>query len=101
MATVTLEKGALYERYAIHELNAGAGSGTYTALIVLSLTNAVAGDIFELPVNFAASVNPTVEVHDATSGGTLLWSLTGDGSAKLVTPCFVYTGAVFKFLRLA
>lgn len=100
-ATITIAKGALFERYTIRDLNAGSGIGTYTEIIVLSLTNAVAGDIVETCAIFAASVNPTIEVHNATSGGTLLWSQVGTGSIQTVTPAFKFNGTAWSLLRIA
>lgn len=99
--TITITKAAAYERYLIRELHASAGTGAYTELIVLDVTGAVAGDIVELPSNFAASVNPTVEVHNATSGGTLLWSLTNGGSTNFATPAFKFDGTAWSLLRIA
>jgi hypothetical protein len=50
----------------------GAGSGAYTANLLLGNTNAVAGALIRIPIDFPASADPTVNIYNASTGGTLL-----------------------------
>ena len=50
----------------------GAGSGAYVANLVLSDGNALAGAVLRIPIDFPASANPTVNIYDGSTGGTLL-----------------------------
>ena len=50
----------------------GAGSGLYTYKIVLPTTGRSAGDQALLRVAMPASANPTIEIRNATAGGTTL-----------------------------
>lgn len=74
---------------------ADAGAGTYTRTLALVTTNATTGDLIDVRISFAASVNPTVEVRNATSGGTLLTTATGDGSTGVVHGVYQYTGSAW------
>ncbi|MDR3405115.1 MAG: hypothetical protein P4L99_21655 [Chthoniobacter sp.] len=49
-----------------------AGSGAFTAAYGLPTTNMVTGALAKVNVELPASANPTVEIHNATAGGTLL-----------------------------
>ena len=49
-----------------------AGSGAYVASLTLSDANALAGALLRIPIDFAASANPTINIHDNSTGGTLL-----------------------------
>jgi hypothetical protein len=50
----------------------GAGSGAYVQSIVLSDSNALAGALMRVPIDFPASANPTINVYDSSVEGTLL-----------------------------
>jgi hypothetical protein len=50
----------------------GAGSGAYVANIVLSDANVLPGALLRIPIDFPASANPTVNIYDAGTGGTLI-----------------------------
>lgn len=54
-----------------------AGSAAYLATISLLATNAVAGAIVVLQIAMPASLNPTIEVRNLTSAGTLLGTIYG------------------------
>jgi hypothetical protein len=71
---------------------ANAGSGTYTATIAIPTAGRAAGDHDAFHLTFAASVNPTVEIHNNTSGGTLLFTWTGDGTATEIAGDCVFDG---------
>lgn len=53
-------------------ITAGAGTGAYVANVVLIDSNALAGALVRIPIDFAASANPTVNIYDSSTGGTLL-----------------------------
>ena len=79
------------------QLICAAGVGAYTRTITLPITNATNGDIVNLLIELAASANPTVEVHNATSAGTLLHSIAGSGAgAQYQSVTLVYDGAAWK-----
>jgi hypothetical protein len=59
----------------------GAGSGAFTAAYALPVASQKTGAIAEVNVELPASANPTVEIHNATSGGTLLASVTNPAPA--------------------
>lgn len=58
-------------------VSVGAGSAVYIATLSLLATNAVAGAQAVLQVAMPASLNPTLEIRNLTSGGTLLGTLYG------------------------
>lgn len=89
-------KASEYERHGTHPVSMGAGSGAYTATLSLSLTDAVAGDVKKLPISFAASTNPTAEIRNATSGGTLLYTIAGTGSAFKTCLTFTFNGTAWE-----
>ena len=59
-------------------------SGTGTAIVILSATNAVDGCFALLRLVMPALAGLTVEVRNATAGGTLLASIATDGTAGVV-----------------
>lgn len=76
------------------------GGGVYTATQTLQTTNGTAGDHFRFILALPASANPTIEFRNATSGGTLLATVTGDGAgAQYATFDFVYTGSAWILER--
>jgi hypothetical protein len=71
-------------------LSAGAGAGVYVANITLSDANALPGALLRIPIDFAATLNPTINIYDATTGGTLLQTITNiDANAR----SFLFTAA--------
>ena len=76
--------------------DAGAGAGGYTRTQTVPIANRSAGDIVHYRCTLAASANPTVEIRNATSGGTLLTTFTGDaGGASVAVASYVYTGSAW------
>jgi hypothetical protein len=65
---------------ASFELTANAGTGTYTYKVVLITTGMTSGAIAEGKIITAASANPTVEIRNASTSGTLLDTIPGDSS---------------------
>jgi len=50
----------------------GAGSSAYVANLALADTNALAGGMMRIPIDFPPSGNPTVNIYDGSTSGTLL-----------------------------
>jgi hypothetical protein len=48
------------------------GSGAYIVNLTLSGINAIGGALLRIPVDFPASANPTLNIYDTSTGGTLL-----------------------------
>jgi hypothetical protein len=62
---------------------AGAGSGAYVANLILSDANALPGALMRIPIDFAATLNPTINVYDGSTGGTLLETVSNiDANAR-------------------
>jgi hypothetical protein len=72
-----------------------AGSGTYTANFTLSRANAVLGYKINVLFQISASTNQTIRVYDNTTGGTLLDTFAGDGTARTIVAQYLYTGAAW------
>jgi len=53
-------------------ISLAAGSGGYVANLTLSDANALAGALLRIPIDFPASPNPTINIYDNSTGGTLL-----------------------------
>lgn len=60
---------------------ATAGSGAYSAEYALPTASMTTGAFVEVNVELAASANPTVEIRNATTGGTLLATVTNPAPA--------------------
>lgn len=56
------------------------GTGAYTYKLVLLATNSEPGDEADIYIELPQSANPTVEVRNGTTSGTLLHSVSGDSS---------------------
>jgi hypothetical protein len=76
-------------------VTANAGSGTYTATVAIPTAGRAAGDKESAHLHFAASTNPTVELHNNTSGGTLLFTWTGDGTVTDILAECRFDGSVW------
>jgi hypothetical protein len=59
-------------------ISVAAGTGAYTASIILGHANVTAGALIRIPIDFAASSNPTVNIYDGSGGGTLLQGPLGN-----------------------
>lgn len=51
-----------------------------TSVLILDAVAAFAGDLMKMRLNIPTTASIIIEVRDATSGGTLLYSITTDGS---------------------
>lgn len=90
-----LSKAAATEIQSTYTLAVGAGSGSYTRTLTLTTTNCANGDTAFVTLSMPASANPTIEVRDATSGGTLLCSFPGSGDATVLTLQFTFNGTAW------
>lgn len=77
--TVTVASGA---RHYGAEITFSGSAGTRR--IVLSDTNATAGALVSLGLNLPATSGIVVEIYSGSAGGTLLASVTSDGTAGKV-----------------
>ena len=60
-----------------------AGAGAYVASLTLDPANAHGGALLRIPIDFAASINGTVNIHDGSIEGTLLQTITNyDANAR-------------------
>jgi hypothetical protein len=58
--------------------------------LTLNPANALAGALVRIPIDLAATVNPTINIYDGTTGGTLLQTLSNiDANAR----SFLFTGS--------
>lgn len=73
-----------------------SGAGSTTRVLVLPTTGRNAGNVCLVRFLCPATAGITLEVRDATSGGTLLLSATTDGSGDDVAGEFYYTGSAWK-----
>jgi Major tropism determinant N-terminal domain len=89
----------------IANIIADGGGGIYIATITLQTTNGNAGEKIRLMITLPASANPTIEVRNATSGGTLLKSLNNvdavdtlywSGEFRYTGSAWVYAGGAYE-----
>lgn len=77
-----------------------AGSGTYTANIGLDGSKAVRGAIYRVELDIAATGNPTVNIRDGSSSGTIIDTIPGDSNgASYYVGEYRWTGTAWKKLR--
>jgi hypothetical protein len=53
-------------------ISLAAGSGAYVANLTLSDANPLPGALVRIPIDFPASANPTINIYDNSTAGTLL-----------------------------
>jgi hypothetical protein len=93
--TVTLSRLGSLSTYV---LTLGTGSGPYTARLVLPDTGFHSGDVYFIPVSYPASTDPTLQIVDSGTGGTVLHSSTGTALAGSAVLRFVnVTGTAWSF----
>jgi lysophospholipase L1-like esterase len=80
-------------------LTFGAGSGAYTSSIVLSDSGVFAGQVYEVYCSLPASTNPTINIYDASTGGTLLTTISSNGIAGATTLQFVNSGTAWSLYK--
>lgn len=83
--------------FATHSVVAAvsAGSGSYTRTVSLLTANASAGDRIVIRFAMPASTNPTIQVRNATSGGTLLTAISGEAGGIPLLAEYAYTGSAW------
>lgn len=83
-------------RVALTQFTASAGTGAYTRTITLTTAGREEGDTARVVVAVAASDNPTVEIRNATSGGTLLRTFSGTGIAYTFVGDYYFATGVWR-----
>ncbi len=73
-----------------------AGGGAFTRTVALLTSNSSAGDRCVIHFIMPASTNPLVEVRNATSGGTLLCTITGEAAGDDICTEFLYDGSAWQ-----
>jgi hypothetical protein len=81
------------------EIVSFSGSGSTTRVVILSTTGRQAWDTITLRGNLPATAAITVEVRNASAAGTLLTSITSDGSGDDFAAEFVFDGSAFIAVR--
>lgn len=73
-------------------------STPWTATITLLTTNAEKGDIVHINLDMPASVDPTIEIRNATSGGTLLTTFQSENNTDSIPAhgLYMYDGSAWK-----
>jgi hypothetical protein len=54
----------------------GAGGAAYIVNLTLGAANVLTGALLRMPMDFPASLNPTVNIYDGSTAGTLLQTIT-------------------------
>lgn len=91
-----LTKASEVEMVSTYSCSVGSGAGAYTRTLSLTTTNAENGDKAFVVLLMPASVNPTIEVRNATSGGTLLYTLEGTGAEFTQPLSFTFNGTAWE-----
>jgi len=68
----------------------------YTRNIALDTANARAGDIVRMLLNLAINRGPTINIRNATTGGTVLLTVTGALYLQSIIVSFYFDGAAWK-----
>ncbi len=79
-----------------HKVTASTGAGTYTHSLSLLTAGSYAGDITFIELLLPASVNPTVTIYNASTGGTLLKTIVSIPAARTLGFCFVFNGTAWE-----
>lgn len=72
-----------------------AGGGAFTRTVALLTANSSAGDRCVIRFDLPASTNPTIQVRNATSGGTLLTTINSVAAGVPVQAEYLYTGSAW------
>jgi hypothetical protein len=79
-------------RISSDTLTLQAGSGAYVVNRALADAGCQAGDLYLINVNYPASMNPTLNIYDNSTTGTLLQTSAGSGVGGVTTLEFVFNG---------
>ncbi len=74
------------------------GSGAYTATLSLPTSGRPQASVCRVRINLPASTNPTLEVHNGTSAGTILYTAAGTGTASTLYAEFIFNGTAWVLL---
>lgn len=73
-----------------------AGGGAFTRTVSLLTANSSAGDRCVIHFIMPASANPLIQVRNATSGGTLLCTITGETGGDDLCAEFLFDGTAWQ-----
>jgi hypothetical protein len=73
-----------------------AGVGAYTRTMSILTANSSAGDRCVINFTMPTSTNPLIEVRNATSGGTLLCTITGEAGGDDLCAEFLFDGTEWQ-----
>lgn len=73
-----------------------AGGGAFTRTVSLLTANSTAGDRCVIHFIMPASTNPLIQVRNATSGGTLLCTITGETGGDDICAEFLFDGTAWQ-----
>jgi hypothetical protein len=76
-----------------------SGSGNTTRVVALLTTGRASGDLVSMRLNLPATSGITAEVRNASDAGTLLSSITTDGSGDDAAIDYVFDGSAWSSLR--
>lgn len=95
-ATHDLVYAAYFQRWL--KIIAQSGSGSYTHNFTLDNSTVKMGGVLRVSLEVAASANPVLRFYDNSTGGTLLFSISGDSSnAYFVTLIFTFDGSAWHY----
>lgn len=94
--TIELSKTGAKTIRETFALSVGAGGGAYTTALELDPAGCAAGDIWRIRVAMPASANPTVTVYSGLTAGTLLYTISGTGSAFTQLLQFTFNGTAWE-----
>ena len=99
-ATVNLSSATSYMLQVLSPVSSAnvtisAGSSPYTASIVIPDTGASSGYFYDVYLSIPASSNPTVNIYDGSTSGTLLSTVNTNGVAGNTTLSFFYNGTAW------
>lgn len=72
-----------------------AGGGAFTRTVALLTANSSAGDVVAIRFDMPASTNPTIQVRNATSGGTLLTTINGEAVGIPLDATYGFNGTAW------
>lgn len=91
--TITIPAGSHH-----HTVQATITGSAGTRIFILATTNADAGAVISIAYLLSTTPSIVIESRNATSGGTLLDTITTDSSGDDATVDFYYTGSAWRLL---
>lgn len=88
-------------RHHMAVVTVSAGAGIYTRTLTLLTDDRQRGDMVLMRLLVAGSTNPTVQIRNATSGGTLLATIAGTASATNWFAALFFNGSSWTLASIA